>query len=447
MIFAIAIVNVLLSALLFFIKARQNSPFMMFYLTLCVMFLLPAVLDRPGEVIDFHQFASPVHLTFDGLSIAHLFIFLVLFGFLVLESRWPLKRKIQLSKTVSYYSCLLPPAFVLASGLVGYVFYGSGLLYASFTSVRAGEFGLVSLVLAYFSILSIPSAALALSKDRYVSCLFALIPLIIPIAIFGSARQPLVISVFAISFVMLQKLKVKNGYMMVVMVLLVPVAELILEILKQVRNLPDFGSRVQFFIGGLGQLDLSGQYGESRLRFVYYIIVNGVEIEKSGEFTYLLRALFFWLPSAIDVFSIKPDDFEYSIFSAVMGGRSGTMHPTFFGILMADAGWFFIPWVVMTFIVMRFIENALLSRKVGLNYLYFFCFYVAVMWARGSIYAPLVLLFIVMVIYYSSNIITRVRLSKQQRQDHETNPPEPIHRPVRTGRGPGPAGAQGAGAD
>lgn len=384
---------------------------MVFYLTVLVMFLVPAIFDLPGDVINYHNFAQQVSLDYETLINTHLYTFAVMVVFLLLELLIPLRGMIRLREYVPRSICLAPPVAVIICLIFAYALYGPLIIYAGFESVRAGQYGIVPLVLSYLAILSIPSPALALTQRRYLIFAFAIIPLAVPIVVFGGARQMLAISIFACAIVIIQRFGLKNGSMIAAVFLIVPIAEFVLEALKYVRNLPDFEARLAFLKNDLVGWSSTREFGESALRYVYYSISQGVVIDGRGEFSYFLRSLMFWLPSYFDIFSIKPIDFEYKVFSGIMGGLSGSMHPTFYGMLMADSGWLFLPWSLLIFLIMRVVENEILSDRAGRNYLYFFCFYVSVMWARGSIYSPLLLIFIVLAVKFLLSRIINQRVS------------------------------------
>jgi hypothetical protein len=74
-----------------------------------------------------------------------------------------------------------------------------------------------------------------------------------------------------------------------------------------------------------------------------------------------------------------------------MGGRDGTMHPTFFGIIYADGLSFYMAWVLFVIAIMRLSDRVLNTLPSGFDiYFWGILLYVSVMWARGSIYAPVV---------------------------------------------------------
>ncbi|MEQ1546966.1 hypothetical protein, partial [Methyloglobulus sp.] len=150
---------------------------------------------------------------------------------------------------------------------------------------------------------------------------------------------------------------------------------------------------------------------ESDLRFAYYYFVqNSTSIQGFNEFSYFKRLLFFWLPSFWDFFNIKPDDFEYVMYYEYMLGKVGSMHPTFFGSIYADGGWFIVPWLIYS--------ASLLLLTVPILKLYrgwaFFAIwglfsYVYMMMARGSLYGPFVILsFGLVFVWLAQNFSSRL---------------------------------------
>ena len=99
------------------------------------------------------------------------------------------------------------------------------------------------------------------------------------------------------------------------------------------------------------------------------------------------------------------------MFAAVMAGRTGSMHPTYFGSIYADAGWFFPIWILFSFVIMRCVEHVLRLFPDHAAYLYLFCFYVSIMWARGSLYAPTLMVALAII-----GTLTSKYLSNSQRR-------------------------------
>ncbi len=138
---------------------------------------------------------------------------------------------------------------------------------------------------------------------------------------------------------------------------------------------------------------------EENVRYAfYYFIQNADNLNGYFTFEYFFRTLLFWLPSSLDIFDIKPQDFEYKMFADYMNGQEGTMHPTIFGSIYADSGWFFLPWVIFLSAIFYFLP--IYIRRF--NGVVFFCIwstalFYSFMLARGSIYASIVVLAVAIV--------------------------------------------------
>lgn len=386
MIFVLTIINCALGMFLSYVKARKNSPFFVFYLSLVALFVVPSLFDSTGNIVDFHPFAYPVEITFETLAKSQLVIFFTFVFFLTLEATAPKRSCAPDFSQGSVGLFIMFPLLIPLIVLAGYNALGN-TFFLSFITARYGELGPYPLMISYCAIFSVPLAALFYARGNLVLTIAALCVVLLPVLL-GGARQSLIISVFALIFCFAQKRRFALVYFLVLIVVLVPVGEVGAGFVKHIRNLPDLDARIQFLTNLPQSLDNIKLGGESLLRFAFYHIMSGIEVTNGGEFTYLLRTLLVWLPSIVDVFSLKPDDFEYDMFAAVMMGRHGTMHPTYFGSIYADARGFFPLWILFSFAIMRSVEHVLKSYPDYAAYLYLFCFYVSIMWARGSLYAP-----------------------------------------------------------
>ncbi len=175
--------------------------------------------------------------------------------------------------------------------------------------------------------------------------------------------------------------------------------DIVLQTAKLFRNQPDMYARIALIPDLLsGSINLSGTSSEEIIVFPMYVLLTRELPTHFGEFQYFFRTLLFWMPSFLYFFSVKPEDFEYDIFAFVMGGRNGTLHGTFFGNSYADAERFFIVWVALFTLFFKFMEN-MMRRFDGIEYvmLWSACVYFSVMTARGSLYAPFVIAFLVVV--------------------------------------------------
>ena len=413
MIIIITIMNIILYTSLFILKSRQNSPFMFLYIMIISYVLIPSLLDIPNETVDYHQFAKPIFLAETTLIKSHIYITMV--GTLMLFMELIFRRrssnniqKISINNKIGIF--IYTPILTLFAVISGYFIIGSAIANANFESSRSGGLGVASLIIAYLSLFSIPIPALLNLQGRKILAIVALIPLSIPVIVFGGARQMLVIAVLSYVYSFIIKQKKAPEKIFLIIIILFPIAEYFLEGIKYIRNLPDLSSRIDA-IANLEFLE-SAEFGggiESSGRFSFYNIVSGIYIQDSFQLNYLLRTILFWLPSFLDVFSIKPADFEYNMFYAIMGGRQGTMHPTLFGSIFADSWLLFPFWISFLFLFMKFIESYLKNNNKYSGYIYFISIYICIMWARGSLYAPILVTFYIFIIINLHNIYIRMR--------------------------------------
>ncbi|WP_290516106.1 hypothetical protein [Alcanivorax sp.] len=229
----------------------------------------------------------------------------------------------------------------------------------------------------------------------------------------GGSRQPLVAVVLPFVFMFL--FGFKNKFAAVVLVCCAfPLALEVLKFFLYLRNLSGFDQRIDAissFFSIINSSDYSASE-ESSLRFAYYYFVGAHDqYPLFQDFLYFKRMLFFWLPSSVDYFSIKPHDFEYEMFSAYMKGREGTMHPTMFGSFYADAGWLFLPWAALIAFLVGFGRKFLRGISGPRYFLVFSAFsFFFMMVARGAIYGPFVVLLFCLVTYFVLDNISNVKV-------------------------------------
>jgi hypothetical protein len=218
--------------------------------------------------------------------------------------------------------------------------------------------------------------------------------------LFGGARQQIIIMGLA-TLVMLAMRRGWRFSAFLLVCALMPFAKIAPRFLAYLRNLGSLGERWEFVRFGDWSLVAEGTSDESQLRFAFYHFVGWDNLPTTFfSYQYLTRCLLFWLPSF--AWGIKPADFEYEMYSEFYKGAEGTLHATFFGTIFADTGWNFLPWVAI-FFLLRLIWNELhlTMPDVGYWVFWFIFFYLSVMWARGSIYAPIVVLFVLAVLVFT----------------------------------------------
>lgn len=391
--------NCIICGSLFLRKYRQNSPFQVLYLILLPLCIFPGYWDIFAGTLQYHPFAPPIDLSARTIVDAHVKIFAVLAGFGLLEHVWrPAKiPKLTTSPPTKQRNnyIYLYLAF-LASATIGATFIGpTDFSNISFDDIREGSIGKLSLLLFYFQILCIglPAYYVLIRKNLILAATvfasFALLHLFL-----GGSRQVIVFSVAAVVLIHYTQNKRLNGAAFIILFTIAfGFLDSSLQILKLVRNTTGITDRInvitELLVYGYGSGEASA---DSSVRYIMYRFLTEPLPDDFGSLTYLGRAALFWLPSTIDVFGIKPVDFEYAMFSHAMNGRIGTMHPTLFGSVFADAQWMMVFWIIFLGIWMRLLEMQLASVKHQERFmLWATCLYFSAMIARGSLYAPLVI--------------------------------------------------------
>ena len=233
--------------------------------------------------------------------------------------------------------------------------------------------------------------------------------------VFGGSRQPLI--AFILPFIAYYSIGgSKVNYKFIYLTIFISLfSKFIFDAMIFIRNLPSFNDRLEA-LSAPSELfiSISSREGsEGNVRYAFYYFIQNASIENGYfGFNYLVRSFLFWLPSSIDFLGIKPKDFEYKMFFDYMNGREGTMHPTFFGSIYADSGWFFLPWVICISVAFYFLP-IYIQRFKGVTYfcLWSTCLFYSFMLARGSIYGSIVVIAvgIVFAILINKIKITSVR--------------------------------------
>ena len=367
----------------------RGSPFFVFFLFLNGLVVFPGFREALGTVVDYHPFATPLFLSRDLFRDAHLLILACLLLFALAEvfasrpAAWPRPQP------ASPLFLAFPVLILLLLALMVQLHGRSVFRVLDFVTLRSGTLGFLPLAIQYLSILSAPLVALYTLQRDLLCAGLVLAVLVLSAFLLGGSRQALFLSMLMLVILMGRRGWAHFTLLFLFAVLLFPVLDPIFSALKTMRNLPGLEARVAFVLSP-DPYALMQSTGESTLRYVFYTVVGAsADWVGAGEFSYLRRLGLFWLPSPVDSLGIKPPDFEAVVFHNIMGGRSGTMHPTYFGMVLADSGRWFALWVLLTVLIFRFFERlAKALRLLPPAYLWALLCYLATMWARGSFYAP-----------------------------------------------------------
>jgi len=418
--YSLVSINSLMCLVLFLRKRQVNSPFQVFFLFLMLVAILPGYAHVDLGIIQFHPFSPPLLIDGETIAKAHFVILGFLAGFLFLDLIWP-SQPLKLIVAEKYRTSLgfywVIPALIIGVSLFAVYRQGEDAIYsASFEDLREGPIGPYYLTLFYLQIVivGLPAYLILVRKDILLGLGAFLLFAYLQIA-FGGSRQILFIALFMIIVLKYQKYRLLSSIAIVFAFFLTfEMLDIVLQVAKLFRNQPDMYARIALLPDLLsGSTDLSGTSSEEIIVFPMYILLTHELPENFAEFQYFFRTLLFWMPSFLDYFSVKPDDFEYDIFAFVMGGRTGTMHGTFFGNSYADAEHFFIVWVGLFTLLFKFMEN-MMRRFDGVEYvmLWSACVYFSVMTARGSLYAPILIAALVLVLAFVSRFLKGTSFSR-----------------------------------
>lgn len=418
------------SALCIYMFARKraiNSPFQFFFLALLAVGIFPSFFDLQVGVYEIHPFAPSIYLTPEVIGIVHLKIAAMLATFIAFDLMMGVdtSKRIVLERATSninaYDGVVAILVSVLAFGIYTFGFaYLSGL---SFGELRfGGTVSTYSLLLLYLQLLVVGVPAVYWLKcNRKLSAVAVMMLFIITFLFLGGSRQTVVMGM-AVFIAMFFTGRGKWTYAVLIIAFTVgfSFADTVLQAVKAFRNLPSLDARMAL-VGDLitGQANLEGVSTEASLRFVMYGFLSEPLPADFGNFSYFQRALLFWLPSVIDVAELKPADFEYAMFAHAMGNRVGTMHPVFFGSIFADAGWLFFVWIAWFTLGFRLLETLMLKfPPLERAMVWSSCIYLSFMVARGSLYGPLVVISVVLLVAWLSTFTRRLMTGDEPTSVH-----------------------------
>jgi len=410
-------------------ELKRLGPASVFWLSVLAVFLVPALFDPFVGYVQPHIYSVNYELDIFTLVIsqAYVLVFLLVcgFGYLLLRpkrfggqvDKIYFVGQINSKSSRGLYWLLAFLYLSIFAVFESYQTFGM-LLFSDFGFIarRDSLSALSGFLLSYNLIICGGVFFWLMLTKRYLMSASVVILYLLLYFVMGGSRQPLIILVlpFVVYFLSRSSYRVMYSALLVIFF---NVFSKVLEFLLYLRNLSGFEARLAAF-SDIPDLMFNSQEAvgssESSLRFAfYYFVHSGVGGDGFGELNYFLRTLFFWLPSKLDVLGIKPADFEYTMFEFYMPGYQGTMHPTFFGSVYADSGWFLLPWAVFFVAIYRFFLP-MMSRLKGV------CFFAAwglfayfyMMLARGAIYGPFVALVFGMILIY---IFQTVSFSKKFR--------------------------------
>lgn len=430
--YSYSILSILILVFLFLWDLKRRSPFFMLWIAILFIVILPSLSDPFNRVVTPHQFASTLIIDDNSLVIYALYGFLILLSiafcyiFLYMSFDRHIKvsylkyKNIKRDKKSIYY--LL---FLMVSLIGFYFFYkifGVSLLTSlDFSTRREYSSPLLSFTLSYPFMVCSGLGLYYLINKKYRHFLLVLFFYMALFFVFGGSRQPftaLIMPIIAYYIIGSEKINYRVLAAVIIISFFTTFAS---DLLIYLRNLPSFEERLDLVLNPKELLLMSSsrEGDESNVRYAYYYFIQNSNLNNGYfNFDYFSRTLLFWLPSIVDLFNIKPNDFEYKMFFDYMNGHSGTMHPTFFGSIYADSGWFFFPWVVLlSFFI--YLVPVYIQRFNGVAYfcLWSVCLFYSIMLARGSFYGSIT---VIMVALLFAILIKKITFSNS-RGSNETN--------------------------
>ncbi|EGR9013199.1 O-antigen polymerase [Vibrio parahaemolyticus] len=398
-------VNILLSFLSCKYELGKGSPIGFFWLLILVTYLVPSLSDPFLGNVKPHQFSVQFHVGLDTLIYSQLII-LICVGVLSMYSILSRNDYCEVRYSSSTYikgetgKVLL---YVILLSTILYAFYdayttfGGNLLNITFLDRRELMSGVSKFILTYVLISASGLFAYFYFEKKVFYAFLVFVVYIVCFLVFGGSRQLLFVIFLPIVLEFIRRSN-KQWLLMFLLVFIFSYIFKFAEYLLYLRNLSSFEDKISALPGVFDYVffgaDKLGS-NETSLRFAFYYFVDIFDTEASfGNFEYLKRVLLFWLPSGLDFLSIKPKDFEYEMFSVYMPGYNGTLHPTFFGSLLADGASLFFIWLVFPLCVF-FLSNSILNKSNGVSQVVctsLFGYYFMLM-SRGAMYGPFVVLF------------------------------------------------------
>ncbi|WP_218509424.1 hypothetical protein [Variovorax sp. dw_308] len=389
---------------------------MFFWIGILLLFILPSVADPFISIFKGSEFSIWFQENIETLVWAQIITFISLLFFYLLHEAFPIASHVEIKFQETKRVELIFPIILIALTLVPIIqliqsFGPLFFLNFGFTDRREGLTYLGQFLLSYNVVCATGFAYWAYSQNRKSIAYLSIGYYLIVFAFLGGSRQPIVAVFlpFLANYIFTTRRKfLKLG----VLILSVQIVLTLLAALLVLRNQSSIDARLDLFFNPIEFFNaINDRPSDTAIRFAfYYYIETFSKAAEFGDFSYLLRTLLFWLPSPVDIFNIKPDDFEYAMFQHYVPMHEGTMHPTYFGSIFADAGYFFPAWIPLTHLF-HFLSARYLNRQK--SHLFYVLIWTVlglsgIMMARGSLYAPVVMTFFAFIYFgfakYVSNI-------------------------------------------
>lgn len=399
------------------IEYAKGSPFCLFWIGFFFNYFIYTLFDFGNYTFQATSRTAVVSIDPDTLVTVQFFIFIfnALFFIYLSFSKTEFTQLSQINYTARLPDYLPLIVIIIFLGRMLFRVY-SGDQAQDFSELRANSSVTGLLLDTYFKYIFVGVVVYYFTISRYFISLFLLGLLFLDFVFFGGGRQFFLLAIIGLVSAIL----IVKRYSFITCFLtfsLMPIGIFIAKVLVFLRNLNGYQERLDFiasFDWGIIKKSTTNEYD---LRFAFYhFIGNQNDLpETFFSLNYFIRILYFWLPSSLS-FGLKPEDFEYDMYSFYTGEFDGSLHATFYGTIFADSGWFILPWLLLLFFVREMGARINFKTSHAANIVYWFSLvYLSTMWARGSIYAPIVVnIFILIVLYLLTKPQKMMTLSRVQ---------------------------------
>lgn len=401
------------------ICARNNDPFVTFWIAITIIFFVPSYGDYLGGYIEATP-RSQVFLLDPHNAVAAQLIaltsMLLMTGLTLafksdkLEFRVLDKRRTLLTNHPAFALLMV----VLVIGVVlatmeAYRKFGAGLIGDFAWSERRQLSRLASLQLHIGAIIFSGLGFVAWVSGRRL--LFGAVFVILTGLYFvlGGTRQPILALAVAVFAYWLCSNN-RPTRTIVLVCLLSPVLIYAVEVLVYLRYLRGVQERFDALAAPLELWrtvkELPGGT-EADLRFAfYYLLTDGSGIAGLYEANYIRRILFFLIPEGVGLNWLRGENIEQIIAFNYYPGREGNMHATAFGVFYADLGTFYMAWAALLYFIMRAVKEFILRlRGVQRAVMWSVAAFSGMMFARGAIYVPIILLGVAAILLLFTHLI------------------------------------------
>ena len=368
------------------IEFRRNSSFIVLWLGLGLIFYFPLLMDL--------IFQNKIYLSSTYKSVA---FFSILFNCIYFFTRLFFGKKNNYSlifdngKINLYFlrvcSCFL---FFSVMGVIGYYLI-SGISILNVTWSDKQDLGPFMGLMVYFYYFGCISVFLSfLMKNR--KYLFFSVILILVFILLTQSRAIIIpaIAPFLIYMILYKKQWIR-------FLLFSIFAIFTFFVLQQIRyagGVSDFFSTdASIILKNTMDKILAEDNEFSLINSFYKIVESPQELTRYGEFSTFIRMIMVAYPDPLNTYySIKPSDFTYDIYTHYYGYYQGTFHPTFYGLIYANSGFYFgLVSAVFFGLIVSFYDRVFNYLNLRRIYLVYFsvvvsCCHMSVLWARGSIY-------------------------------------------------------------